>query len=166
MYRKHSAAAMQIVTVKDVAELQMNKALVTAFILKTDCDTVMFVCQILANIAEECFLERERVSAKGCMLVTPCCSNGKVCRFHLYSSLLDFGVLYCKETLIMFLQSRDSYIPESLRMQVRVNVPADLNAMQDIFNEPNFPKTSRAVNHLCDFVTTHVAPRGGRAFHE
>jgi hypothetical protein len=38
--------------------------------------------------------------------------------------------------------------------------------MQDIFNEHNFPKTSRTVNHLCNFVTTHVAPRGGRAFHE
>jgi hypothetical protein len=49
MHRKHSAAATQIVT--DVAELQMNKALVTAFILKTDCDTMMFDCQILANRA-------------------------------------------------------------------------------------------------------------------
>jgi hypothetical protein len=38
--------------------------------------------------------------------------------------------------------------------------------MQDIFNEHNFPKTSRTVNHLCNFVTTHVVPRGGRAFHE
>jgi hypothetical protein len=66
----------------------------------------------------------------------------------------------------MFLQSRDSYIPETLQMQVRVNVPAAPNAMEDIFNEPTFPKISRAVNHLCNFVTTHVVLRCGRACHE
>jgi hypothetical protein len=60
----------------------------------------------------------------------------------------------------------DSYIPETLRMQVRVNVPVASNAMQDIFSGPNFPKTSCAVNHLSNFVTTPVAPRGGRAFLE
>jgi hypothetical protein len=75
---------------------------------------------------------------------------------------------YCiAQTLCSTLKELISWMPDHISdMQVRVNVPAAPNAMQNIFNEHNFLKASRAVNHLCNFVTTHVAPHGGRAFHE
>jgi hypothetical protein len=51
-------------------------------------------------------------------------------------------------------------------LQVQFKLPEAPRALQEIFGRPDFPKAARAVNHYCNFVTTRVVPRTGRAFHE
>jgi hypothetical protein len=49
---------------------------------------------------------------------------------------------------------------------VRVRLPAVGDQLRAIMESSDWPAAARSVNHLCNWVTTFVAPKDGRGFHD